>query len=253
VTAVLGRDEVHIWYRRTESLDEHSISAADPTLSADEREWRDRFHFPDDRRDYTIAHDLLRRSLSRYSTVLPTQWQFTAGARGKPRIQGPELRHTLSFSLSHTRGLVACAIGSDRFVGLDVERVDRPIDVREIADRYFSPREVTALDRCRDKAQAVRFFELWTLKEAFAKAVGVGLSVPLNAMSFDLDEAGTIRFTAPPGTDATTWKFALFAPSDRMRIAAAACGRAGETLQFTSRLAEDGDTVTLAALGTTPQ
>lgn len=216
--SALDPHEVHIWFRSTESATAATVEAARVTLSADERLRADRFHFAEDCRDYTLAHDLLRRCLSSYRPVEPDAWDFQTDAAGKPFLRSDS---TLSFNLSHTRQLVACAIAAGDAVGIDAERTARMLDAGAIAERYFSPFEAASLARCRDDALRVRFLELWTLKEAFAKAVGVGLTLPLDSMSFALDEAGAIVFQPPPGFTASEWHFALFEPAGCARMAVA--------------------------------
>lgn len=225
----LDLNDIRIWYRHTEHVPLAAIQAAGATLSADERVRSNRFHFARDRRDYILAHDLLRRSLSRYDDVAPAQWQFTADTQGKPFVSGPARPTSLAdprplfFNLSHTRGLVACAVARNMPVGVDVERIDHAVHIVQLGERCFSEHELVALNRCGDGAR-VRFFELWTLKEAVIKTIGVGLSHPLDTMCFDLDQAGVIAFVPPPGMDAADWHFALYAPSPDTRLAVAARG-----------------------------
>jgi 4'-phosphopantetheinyl transferase len=187
-------------------------------LSPDERARADRFLFAEDRRDYTLAHDLLRRCLSIYRPAEPSAWEFDIEPSGKPVLRGD---HAISFNLSHTRGLVACAIGAGIPIGVDAEGAGRVVDAGAIATRYFSPSEVAALAQFGDPTHRLRFLDLWTLKEAFIKAVGIGLSQPLHSMSFGLDD-GTIAFEPPPGFAAAEWHFALFEPPGPGRIAVAA-------------------------------
>jgi 4'-phosphopantetheinyl transferase len=218
--------EVHVFFRDTASATAPVVQAARDTLSADERARADRFHFTEDRRDYTLAHDLLRRCLSHYRPVAPVAWEFHTEPAGKPFLAG---NGSLSFNLSHTRGLVACAIGPGMAIGVDVEEAARVIDAAAIAERYFSPSEVASLTRCAGPAHRLRFLELWTLKESFIKAVGIGLSQPLNSMSFGLEEEGAIAFEPPAGFTPSEWHFALYEPPGSARIAVAAHASAAPT------------------------
>lgn len=227
--------EVHIWYRATESLDAGAVAAAGATLSQAERARTERFRKPDDRRDYLVAHDLVRRSLSRYAPVPPDAWVFTADPFGKPTIKDSRL----SFSLSHTHGLVACAITDGYRVGVDVESSNSARDVDGLAERYFSPSEVDSLRGCPQGARALRFLELWTLKEAFLKAIGSGLSGSLNAISIDFPDDHSMRFSLSGSFDASDWHLATFAPSGRTRLAVAVCGKFSERPQFLARSPEN--------------
>jgi len=217
--AAQHNDDVHVRYRLTGALDDAALTAAVAVLSDDERERRDRFHVQRDRDEYAMAHALLRTTLSAFGDRPPDAWRFVTGPHGKPAPADGHSR--LSFNLSHARGLVACAVTAGADVGIDVEAVTRAIDWRAIASRYFSPAEAEAIDRVDSAGQAIRFFELWTLKEAFIKALGVGLSQPLKTMTFSVERDGAIGFLPPPGIRANAWQFGLFAPSADHRLAVA--------------------------------
>jgi 4'-phosphopantetheinyl transferase len=195
-------------------------------LSPDELIQCDRFHFAPDRHDYANAHDLLRTTLSRYGPMSPQAWRFQATPHGKPVIVPESAGVTpLAFNLSHTRQIVACVVSRGTVVGIDIERADRLRDAMTIAARFFSPREVAGLRRracANDRAR--RFIELWTLKEAFIKATGKGLSQRLDAFTFDLDEEHAIHFTPPPGIASATWEFSQYELTRDVMAAIAVCG-----------------------------
>jgi phosphopantetheinyl transferase len=217
--------EVHVWFQDT--LDPEAHALAGQVLSEEERLQRDRFLFPEDRRDYAAAHDLLRRSLSKHAPAQqPVAWLFEKNAFGKPHIIGDDGKPTATeFSLSHTRGFVACAISSAR-VGIDVERVRQKVDYEEIAKNNFSHQEVRALQALPAIARMNRVLELWTLKEAFLKATGSGLSAELDSVWFELPPSRAIRFHAPNDVESDSWKFALFTPHPEVRMAIAIESRA---------------------------
>jgi 4'-phosphopantetheinyl transferase len=199
-----------------------AVSDAVRQLSADERARFERFVFEDDRRDFAIAHALLRRSLSEWEPVAPDAWMFSAGVNGKPELTAPfHARTRLDFNVTHTKGLVACAIGRDLSLGIDAESVDRRLDITQIAKTILSAQEFADLECCSETVRRSRFFELWTLKEAYIKARGDGLSYPLNSFGFTFDGTSTLYFTAAPGTPAEHWSFALFGSSETFRIAVA--------------------------------
>ena len=213
------RGQVLVWYALTESLSEPVTTEAQDLLSPDERARGERFRFADDRRDFTVAHALLRRALTRHEGVPPSQWVFQTGPQGKPFLAPAQ--SALEFNLAHTRGLVACALTKAGMVGVDVESIERAVNCDEIAERYFSGSEIQALQECTGAERQTRFIELWTLKEAYLKAIGAGLSNPLGDFGFELHGTSGLRFSAPPGTASTDWRFALFAPSTRHRMAVA--------------------------------
>lgn len=158
----------------------------------------------EDQVSYAAAHWMLRLSLSEMvlGAVPPGVWRFDALEGEKPFIAEPEIEG-LDFSLSHTRGWVACAVGRDARVGVDVEAVG-PADVaRELSARVLSPEERAGLEGLDDEALRQRFFALWTLKESYVKVTGEGMSAPLTEITYDPD--GTGRLVAAPGADPARW------------------------------------------------
>ena len=217
----LGSGEVHVWYRLTDSLDDSALAEARSILSSEERLRHDRFQFARDRRDYAAAHALLRTSLSRYTDVAAHAWMFEEDTHGKPRLSGPcGAGSALTFNLSHARGIVACAIAPGPAVGIDVERADPTVDCSTVVERYFTHAEIAQLDRCPPLDRATCFAALWTLKEAYIKATGRGLSESLVSFGFDLS-GDRIRFLPPVNVRAEAWQFALFAPEPRSSIGVA--------------------------------
>ena len=227
---------IHISYCLTAQLDERAVREAVEQLSVEERARHGRFVFARDRRDFAVAHALLRRSLSAHGDRAPHEWRFTAGAHGKPALSLDDATRTpLMFNLTHTDGLVACAVARDAELGIDVEAIDRHADILSLANRYFSPTEAAGIAQCAEDARQTRFIEIWTLKEAYVKALGEGLSCPLHEFAFVFEGPSGLRFegarTAPP----TPWCFALFAPSDRHRMAIAVRGEAAHERELTVR------------------
>jgi len=210
---------VHVWYALTEQLAASAIAEARDLLSTAEGARCDRFRFERDRRDFATAHALLRRVLTVHGTLPPAQWVFAEDAHGKPFLAPDQL--AVEFNLAHTNGLVACVLTNAGPVGVDVESVERAVNADEIAERYFSPAEIHALRATAGVERQARFIELWTLKEAYLKAIGAGLSNPLNDFGFDLNGTSALRFNAPPASTSAGWQFALFAPSTRHRMAVA--------------------------------
>ncbi|HEX2677035.1 MAG TPA: 4'-phosphopantetheinyl transferase superfamily protein [Polyangiales bacterium] len=156
-------------------------------FSADERERHDRFHFDSDRDTYLIAHALLRRALAALTGHAPGAFTFLAGEHGRPEIAAPESARSLRFNLSHTRGRVACGFTRGAEIGVDVEQVDRKVELEAVARRVYSDAELQALFALPPEAQRERFFELWTLKESYIKAIGKGFTAPLRAITFIAD------------------------------------------------------------------
>ncbi len=235
----MGPSDVHLWYRMTGSLDDAAVNAAVRLLSAEERARYERFVFAHDRRDFAAAHALLRGVLSTYEDVPTTGWRFEATDRGKPFLPGGDGGVArLAFNLSHTRGLVACGVGREADIGVDVEGLDRVPDDLDMAARYFSAGEHAQLASVAQSDRPARFAELWTLKEAYIKATGEGLGGGLDGFGFEFGGERGIHFTAPKRADAGRWAFALFIPSPRARMAIAVRSEAPSRLRLVARAHE---------------
>jgi 4'-phosphopantetheinyl transferase len=203
--------DVHIVYRVTRHLADQQLSAERACLSADEQARAARFALAEDRRDFIAAHALLRHTLSAHAPRDPHAWTFSQGAHGKPVLaDASDERIALTFNLSHTRGLVACVVSRNEDVGIDVERTGQSADVLDIARDRFSSKEVSAIEACDTTARAARFVELWTLKEAYAKATGTGIVGGLTACTFTFGPADSLCCEIPDGERPDAWQFAVF-------------------------------------------
>lgn len=233
----IGRGDLHVWYWITDAVSGVELDDAVATLSPDERARYERFMFEADRRDFACAHALLRRTLSRHGGFDPASWTFDIGPHGKPSLSADSAaRLPVAFNLSHTRGLVACVIGlgADRQLGIDVERSDRPIETDMIADRYFSESEQRHLRLTPASDRAASFFDLWTLKEAYLKARGTGLTELLHRTTVDLSTAGAIGFQPDASLERQSWTLALAAPAPHFRLAVAGAGDGIERISLRS-------------------
>ena len=193
-------------------------------LSDEERARQQRFRFARDQDSYLLAHALVRRTLSELLGVPPAALAFEAGEHGRPELIAPRRAPRLRFNLSHTEGLVACAFAVEHDVGVDVEHVDRRVEIEQLARSVFSEAERAALFALPTaQAQRVRFFELWTLKEAYIKAVGIGLGLPLQAISLQLDgrPGPTIGFGPELADDPARWFLYVGPLGDGHMLAAA--------------------------------
>lgn len=191
-------------------------------LSAEERDRLRGFRSEAAAAQFLVARGLLRLALSASAPVEPTDWRFEAGPHGKPRVAAPSIARDLRFNLSHTRGLVALALCEGFEVGVDVEEV-RPLDVAELAPLALAPEERSALERLAPAERTERFYALWTLKEAYAKARGFGLSLPFPEIAFEPDGDGWRLARAPQeASPATSWTFLATRQTGRHRLAVAA-------------------------------
>ncbi len=190
-------------------------------MTPDERERHGRFRFARDRHMFLITRALVRSALSLYARVEPQAWRFAIGSHGKPRVDDRIEAPRLAFNLSNAHGMVVCAVSRHEHLGVDVEDVTRSGETLDIADRFFSPSEVRALRALPTARQRPRFFELWTLKESYIKARGLGLAIPLDQFSFQLDHGPPIRvsFDARLDDHRERWHFASLRFSPRYLIA----------------------------------
>lgn len=178
-------------------------------LDEAERERVSRYRHTPSRRAFIVARGVLRTLLSELApSTAPEAWRFETGERGKPIVPGGP-----SFNLSHTDGLVVVAASTASVnLGVDVEAIDRSSDLDKLAQRYFSPFEARAWMRRPHDERRDRFFDLWTLKESYMKATGLGFALGLSTFWFDLD-ARPLAFHADPGVDLAPerWAFRCWA------------------------------------------
>ncbi len=152
-------------------------------LSDQEKARLDRFHFIEDKQQYAAAHVGLRRILAGYLSIDPKTIRFTLNSHAKPAVVDDQNQKRLHFNLSHSRGLALVAVSMLRPVGVDVERIKPLTDHLKLAERHFAPDEVAALKSLDPTASPAAFIQLWAGKEAFVKARGSGMSLPLNSFS----------------------------------------------------------------------
>ncbi len=220
----LEADVAHLWMAvPDEARDPALVAAYQGLLAPHERRRHDAFAFERHRHEYLVTRALVRAVLSRYAAVAPADWTFVDGEYGKPQVAGPASAPPLRFNLSNTDGLVACVVTGDREVGVDVEAMDGRAATEDVAERFFSPAESAALRALPADARPGRFFEFWTLKEAYIKARGAGLSLPLDRFSFrlDPDTAPRIEFAPELRDDPAAWQFSQARPSPRHFLALA--------------------------------
>jgi 4'-phosphopantetheinyl transferase len=196
--------EIAIWVMRVDGLDEAAVEPWAVVLDETERDKASRFVFPRNRVEYAAAHVLVRRALAVATGHPPAAFRFEAGAHGKPTAYVGGASAGVHFNLSHTKGLVAVAAAPFEH-GLDVEPISRVVR-SDIAEHYFCPREIAWLNSLPYPRQGEGFLRLWTLKEAFIKATGLGLSQGLDTFSFDVFPPA-IRFEADIADDPAYWTF----------------------------------------------
>lgn len=228
----LDSDTVRIRWLRPGTCDDGRPAGWRTMLDAEELARADRFRFAVDRDTFIAAHALTRAMLGEATGVPADALRYVPGPFGKPALAPGNGVEGLHFNISHTRGLVACALARTE-VGIDVEASDRtaPLDV---ARHAFAPEEVARLDAVPATHRVETFLRLWTLKEAFIKATGEGLARPLHAFSFTLDP---VRIAFHPERDEErrqddpdSWQFGEWRPAPNGMLAMAV--RPGRTTRL---------------------
>jgi len=200
-------DEVHVWLAALD-LPPPELRRLATTLSEKERERAGRFHSPAHRDRFTAARGVLRDVLGRYTGRDPSEIEFVYGRRGKPMLSGQE-EPSIRFNLSHTADLGVVAIARDREIGVDLEHL-RAIGRRDaIVQRFFSKEEHRAFHELPACDREEAFFNCWTRKEAIVKAIGEGLSMPLDCFDVTLAPGVPARLLAMRGGDSDDRRWTL--------------------------------------------
>lgn len=241
---VLDENTVHVWMVQTDSIEERGeayFESLRETLSEDELErYQSSLTTPKAREQalsFLVARSLLRCTLSRYCPqIAPKCWRFEVNAYGRPSLcsrmqqelsQDDALQHILlhltklRFNLSHCAGIVVCAFAYEREVGIDSENVNSKRRITSIARRFFTPSETKSLLSVPEHAQPLTFSRLWTLKEAYVKARGLGIS-GVGLDNFEFNDIASFSLERPRGSlsadlskagdAASDWQFVILDP-----------------------------------------
>lgn len=158
-----------------------------------------------------LSKALLRSTLSIYVPRAPCEWIFDCNRYGRPVVLSSQLTWPLRFNLSHTETMAVCAVACDGDIGIDIETIIPGFPEDECA-RRFAPVERATLSSDRENHEPSRFFDYWTLKEAYLKALGLGLNGGLERVAFSFDDGLSAHVDRPAGIDAGSWCFSLLAP-----------------------------------------
>jgi len=201
-------DEVHVW--------RFSLLADTPTqvryrglLSAAELRQVSRFHFERDRRRFVVRRALLRQLLAGYRNGAAQTIRFITSSCGKPEIEGAAESSGLRFSCSHSEDVGLVAVARGRELGLDLERHRPPDSSLEAVAGFFAPSEREALRRVPSEQWTGTFFDCWTCKEAFVKALGLGLSFPLDRFTVSVAPGATPRLVSLNGDRSVAGRWAM--------------------------------------------
>jgi 4'-phosphopantetheinyl transferase len=202
----LQENEVQLWRADLDALASqeyhwHQI------LSADEQKRAARFHFAKDRQHFAVARAILRMILGGYLEVDPAKIDFRFSQKEKPYLAAPYAGSSITFNVSHSGGIALYAFARGIELGVDVEQIGREIAVEPIARRFFSESEQHYLLNLPAAERVEAFFRCWTRKEAYIKATGDGLSLPLSQFDVSLrrDDEDALVATRPENAEAKRW------------------------------------------------
>ena len=206
---ILSEEEVHIW-RADLELDEYFQSSFLKLLSPDEKNRAQKFRFAKDSRNFIAARGILRSLIGKYLEINPAEISFQYSKFGKPGIAN---NNSLQFNISHSQNIALFAFTKKFNIGVDVEFVNPNIEVKDIAAKFFSTNEIMNLLALPEQQQALGFFNCWTRKEAFIKAVGEGLSFPLDKFEVSLEPGKPAKLLATHWDPKAVSKWSMYSMS----------------------------------------
>jgi 4'-phosphopantetheinyl transferase len=204
---LLDTRHVHVWTFEL-SAPSNVVESLRNYLDEDEISRAERFRFRHLQVGYVVAHGVLRRLLADYLGVNPAELHFGYNEQAKPRMADPDCN--LRFNLSHSGTLGACAFALNCEIGVDIEQIRTMPDLFDIARRFFSPDECKDLETVAADKREVAFFDCWTRKEAYIKAIGGGLSVPLDSFRVSLLEGEPAQLLRVRPGDPGPWTIQEF-------------------------------------------
>ena len=221
--------EAHAWFIVPEAVqDPSTLETCLSVLCEQELEQYRRFHFAEDRHRYLVSHALLRNVLSRYVDPRPAEWRFSRSQHGKPEVTNPGIP-AIGFNLTHTTGLAGCVVTFSNACGIDAEKITGRHNTAGVAKRMFSEAETGELEQLEGEAYLQHFFTRWTLREAYVKARGIGISFPTRKLTFTVNKDNIVEVSFHPDIEdqRDNWHFELLKPTAE-HIAAIAIRRNGE-------------------------
>ncbi len=218
MSAVLSSATTHIelWCTRCDELRTAALLERYLTLlDREELEQLGQFRYAKDRDRYLITRAMQRVVLSRYVELPPEQWQFTKNKYGRPEIVNHQDGNAISFNLSHSENLIVMGVAYNAEIGVDTEFIEPTLTALQLAKTVFSDKEAAALANLHGAELTQRFYQYWTLKEAYIKARGMGLALPLDKAVFDFADSEKLMLSLDPVLSDQSarwhcWQFRLF-------------------------------------------
>jgi 4'-phosphopantetheinyl transferase len=206
-TPALTDGAVHVWRMRLD-LSLAQIAALRCVLTDDERARADRFHADRHRHRFIACRAQVRQLLAGYLNERPERIDFRLGPQGKPALGGLRSNSGIDFNVSNSHDMALCAVAWHCELGVDIEHLREGRDQEGLAARFFAPQEVAALNALPANLRIEAFLRCWTRKEAVLKAVGIGLSFPLDRLVVTLapsEPARVLAFDGTPSAAANWW------------------------------------------------
>ena len=239
----LPDNEIHTWVAQIDDFDFAELQAITKSWLTDlERRRLERFYFVQHKKQLLLGRLLMRSVLSHYEAISPQQWQFCYNDYGKPMLtdqQQQRLSAPLYFNLSHSHGSIVLAVARIKDIGIDIECNTRSRRFERIASRYFSDIEVGHLLQLDEPSWRARFYDLWSLKEAYIKACGMGLAIDLGHFSFlfTAPDKLDIEFDKRRADDASRWQFWQLSGAVDFNLALAAKSDTGQKIKAVKQYA----------------
>ncbi|MFT4670797.1 MAG: 4'-phosphopantetheinyl transferase [Pseudohongiellaceae bacterium] len=209
----LDPQHIDLWFVNIEDFSyEELLSLTSGWLSKQDLQRVERYQFLEHKQQLLMGRYLIRTVLSRYGQLSAGDWRFENNEYGKPFIASAlldEMVEPLFFNLSHSQNKLVLAVARHEFLGVDIEYGLKPRRVEKIANRYFSNSEIEGFSGLEKSQMQKRFYDLWSLKEAYIKACGMGLAIPLNHFSFSFqnERKVEIKFHKERPDDSALWQF----------------------------------------------
>ena len=212
----LPPEHIHVWLVFPHAIHNDTLlTQYRNLLNTQEQQKEKRFYFQKDQHRYLLTRALVRTVLSQYVPVAPTDWVFSRNQYGKPAIDAQHGLEHLSFNLSHSQRLIALAITRHSALGIDTENTQARKTPLNLINDYFSPAEMATMNATHPEQKSHRFFQHWTLKEAYVKARGMGLTIPLQHVDFQIETPNGITLTLHPdlNDNASNWNLWQLQPT----------------------------------------